>query len=855
MKSDKELKKEFKIIAGNNPEKYYATGILLKEGFTRHQCTACKKYFWSVFDREICGDSECMKGVTLFSKNPSRNPMSYIEVWEKYKKHFQYLGYTPINRYPVVAKWNPTTDFTIASIAAFQPYVISGEVEPPAKKIVIPQFCLRFGDIDNVGITGSHCTGFVMIGQHMFVRPEEWNQEKAFEDIYNYVVNVVGLEKGELVLHEDAWAGGGNYGPCMEFFSNGVELFNQVYMMFEHSDSGDRELAIKVLDMGLGMERIAWFTQGTPTLYDAVFPTVIDYIVKKTDIDFDISLFKRFSEYSSMLNIDEVSDINKTWSEIASKLGLDVDTLKGKIMPMTAVYSIAEHSRALLFAITDGALPSNVGGFYNLRVLFRRMMSFMDKFSWTELLDLKHILRLHAQFLEPVFPELNDSVSEVYEILEFEKKKYVENKDRTAQIIAGLISKREPISTDKLVELYDSNGINPNELAAAATKDGLKIDVPENFYGLVSLRHEASEKEQAAVSATATKKEKQYSIGEISTEPLYFEHYDLIDFKASVMRIIRDESEGNFKVVLDRTGFYPTSGGQLHDIGTINKNNVVDVFKQGTAIIHVLEKVDFKEGQTVYGHIDIDRRIQLAQHHTATHILNGAARKILGNHVWQSGASKSLEKARLDITHYENITQEQLTQIEDLANKIVKENIPVYKSFMKRGAAESMYGFRIYQGGAVPGRVLRIVEIVGFDVEACGGTHLDITGDVGQIRILKSTKIQDGVVRIEFTAGLAAENFLKNNETSVDVLAGILGCNIKQVPSRTQELFNKWKRIVKKNSGEIFEMTSIDESTQPEEHILQEAASILKTQPEHVLKTIERFLREIRDKQKGKITD
>ena len=222
--------------------------------FKRAQCSHCKKFYWSTHERKVCGDAECIKGVTLFSHNPKRNPMTYIEVWEKYKKHFTNLGYTAINRYPVVAKWNPTTDFTIASIAAFQPYVVSGEVEAPAKKLVIPQFCLRFGDIDNVGITGSHCTGFVMIGQHAFVSPQEWNQEQFFMDIYNYITKIVGLDKDELVLHEDAWAGGGNFGPCMEFFSNGIELFNQVYMMFEHSDEGDRELKIKVLDMGLGME-------------------------------------------------------------------------------------------------------------------------------------------------------------------------------------------------------------------------------------------------------------------------------------------------------------------------------------------------------------------------------------------------------------------------------------------------------------------------------------------------------------------------------------------------------------------------------------------------------------------------
>jgi len=186
-----------------------------------------------------------------------------------------------------------------------------------------------------------------------------------------------------------------------------------------------------------------------------------------------------------------------------------------------------------------------------------------------------------------------------------------------------------------------------------------------------------------------------------------------------------------------------------------------------------------------------------------------------------------------------------------VANNIVRENLPVYKSFMKRNIAESRYGFRIYQGGAVPGKDLRIVEIVGFDVEACGGTHLDITGDVGQIKILKSSKLQDGIVRIEFTAGLAAEKTIHEKEASLEDAAKILNCNPKQVPGRVEELFTKWKRIVKKNSTEKFELTSTIKSDESDEKLLAKAAAILSTQPENIIKTIERFLKEINDKNIG----
>jgi len=224
--SDKEQKIQFKKIASADPESYYPTNALKKNGFSRYQCEKCGRYYWSSIESKVCGEPGCNEGFQVVENNPSKNSLSFIEVWKKIVEILEPRGYKPLKRYPVVARWNPTTEFTIASIAAFQPFVTSGEVPPPAKKLIIPQFCLRFGDIENVGITGSHCTGFVMIGQHQFVSPEEWDQDQAFQDIYDFLVDGVGLDKAEIKIQEDAWAGGGDFGSCIEFFSRGVELFN-----------------------------------------------------------------------------------------------------------------------------------------------------------------------------------------------------------------------------------------------------------------------------------------------------------------------------------------------------------------------------------------------------------------------------------------------------------------------------------------------------------------------------------------------------------------------------------------------------------------------------------------------------
>ena len=631
MVSDKQIKKEFKVKSSKDPNKYYATNVLKKEGFARKRCAKCGTYFWTITDSELCGDPSCSGGFRFFDGTPAKKKMDYIETWQLFAKLFKKWGYTPIKRYPVTARWRDDTDFVQASIYDFQPYVVSGEVKPPANPLVVPQFCLRFNDIDNVGITGAHYTGFVMIGQHAFNTKKEWDQDRYFTDIHNWLVKGLGLDLSEITYHEDAWAGGGNFGPCMEYFSRGLELGNQVYMLYEQTPQGHKELNLKVLDMGMGHERNTWFTNATSTSYDCVFPTVMKKLYSSTNIKIDDGLIKKFLPYSSYLNVDEVENINKVWQFVAKKISTDVEELKNKISKLAALYSIAEHSRSLLVAISDGALPSNVGGGYNLRIILRRSLSFIDKYRWD--IDLNDICRLHASYLKPIFPELSKNLEEVEKIIDVEKNKFRSTKEKSRHIVLNLV--KTEIDEKKILQLYDSQGISPEMIREETLKLGRNIDVPENFYARVAELHE--QKEQVH----ATEKQKKINLRNIpETEALYFDDYLKIENKAKVLKIIDNN------VILDKTVAYPTSGGQLHDIGTINCQNIIDIFKQGSVIIHVLEaKPKFSEGDIVTIGIDKERRTQLAQHHTATHIVNSAARTVLGNHIYQAGAKKTDRKS------------------------------------------------------------------------------------------------------------------------------------------------------------------------------------------------------------------
>ena len=839
MQTEKEIKAAFRKKAQTDPEKYYPVQTLIDEGFERMKCKNCGNYFWTVTDRDVCGEPDCSGGYSFIGDSPAREKMDFIETWQKFSKLFKGFGYTPIPRYPVVARWRDDTDFVQASIYDFQPYCVSGEIDPPANPLVVPQFCLRFNDTDNVGITGRHYTGFVMIGQHAFMPPDKYDTLEYLRHIYLWLIDGMKLPKEEIQFHEDAWAGGGNMGPSMEYFSRGLEIGNQVYMQYDIKSGEPKDLDIKVLDMGMGQERPAWFTHGTETSYEANFGPVVNKLYSATGIKPDKDIVRKFLPYSGLLNLDEADDIDIVWSNIADKINaVDVNDLKSQIVPLSGIYSIGDHTRSLLLALSDGALPSNVGGGYNLRVLVRRALDFIYRYEWD--IKLSEVCAWHAEYLKPQYPELIERLDEVTEILDIERGKYKETKKKSKRIVDRLRSSK--VSADKLVELYDSNGISPEMLI----EEGLEAEIPSDFYKKVSERHEKMEQ------VAQTKKTMELDLNGISkTEVMYFDDYQLLEFNANVLKIINHTF-----VVLDKTAFYPTSGGQLSDVGWLDGSKVVDVFKQGNVIIHKVETPGFNKGDNVSGKIEYERRLQLTQHHTATHIINGVSKEVLGGHIWQAGAEKTLEKSRLDITHYAALDSDQLRQIEDRTNSVIRKDLEVSSNILKRDDAEAKYGFRLYQGGAVPGRELRVVKIDGLDVEACGGTHTHSTSEVGFVKFLGSTKIQDGVVRLEYVAGEAARRYILDHIFSVSDeimghLMGLQGLSLENwLKDRRakieflEEIFSEKEKLIKIiGEGDKFKEILTEISSMDAE--LLESSKIFSVPRDQIESTFKRFSDEI----------
>jgi alanyl-tRNA synthetase len=256
---------------------------------------------------------------------------------------------------------------------------------------------------------------------------------------------------------------------------------------------------------------------------------------------------------------------------------------------------------------------------------------------------------------------------------------------------------------------------------------------------------------------------------------LYYEDATKAEFEATVVAHI------NGGVALDQTCFYPEGGGQEWDLGLLNGIRVCKVIKAKTCILHYLDGMLPPVGTKVRGYIDMDRRLQLMRHHTAAHVINGSARRLFGNHVWQAGAHKSVEEGRLDITHYENLSTQQRDELERECNRVVLADFPINITFMQRDVAESKHGYRLYQGGAVPGKVIRVVDIVGFDTEACGGLHCTHTGMIGPIRLRKTKRIQDGIVRVEYTAGMAAIREFQRDKDVIEESAETLNVTLEKV--------------------------------------------------------------------------
>jgi alanyl-tRNA synthetase len=784
------------------PKKEYTLSFFKEEGYVRKHCPRCGKFFWTQNpEQETCGESR-PEGCAFYSfinDSPTRKSYSLREMNEAFMSFFEKRGHTRIKPYPVVARWRDDIYLTHASIIDFQPYVTEGIAPPPANPLVIVQPCIRMVDIANTGPTfGKYVTIFEMGGHHAFNYPDKeiyW-KDQTVRYHHDFVTEDLGVKSEEVIYKEEVWSGGGNAGPCVECIIRGLEVATLVFMQYKVVNDEFVKLPIRTVDTGYGIDRYAWLSQGVPSAFHTIYGKLLDDIFRMARISkIDNDLLVKVANVSGLISLDKTVSRLEARKKIAEIVGVKTNALDEFLLPIENVFAVADHTKCLSFILSEGVVPSNIQEGYLARLLFRRIYRLLKLLGIPD--RLYDIMDRQINMWSKDYPHLKEMQNEITEMLRVEEEKFQETIKRGEGLvkrIAGELKTKNiyEIPVETLTELYDSHGLSPEIVKQTAEGGGLKVEIPENFYLLIAQRHmqvskpveEEAKAEEWVETAVASLPE---------TEQLYYKDQYVKEFEARVLKVIAGEY-----VVLDKTCFYPEGGGQPADDGHLifdkSEAAVVDVQKVRRVIVHKVNgEVAPKEGSKVRGVIDWDKRYSLMKAHTATHLINGAARRVLGQHVWQFGTQKGIDSSRLDISHYRRLTPEEIHKIETLANQVVLQNMPVETVWMSRNEAESRYGFRLYQGGAVPGKEIRVVKTGDWDVEACAGTHLKSTGEIGFIKIIHSERVQDGVERLVYSVGIPALKAVQENERLLWKLSEILNAPLEKLNNTAEKLVKELK--------------------------------------------------------------
>jgi len=813
-------------------------------GHIRKTCSVTGLYFWTRDDsRTTSGDTNedpyTFIGSPIIEGFPMKGKRLKDAMRETFLNFFSENDHTRIAPYPVIARWRDDIHLTIASIADFQPHVTSGQVPPPANPLCISQPCIRLTDVAAVGRSGRHLTTFEMMAHHSFNRPNDGEVVYWIDQCVRFcddmLVKTFGISPLEITYVENPWSGGGNAGAALEVIVGGLELATLVFMNLEEHDSGDidikglkyREMDLQIIDTGYGLERFCWAAAGTPTIYEAIYPESVFWLketigfesmVDELGLDVDTSsLLSELSRLAGILNIDVGTDVESLYTKLVERLDeldieISVSELKLLTEPLSSIYAIPDHMHALCNMLGDGLIPSNAKAGYLARMLARRICRMKNDLALDiTLSDLgRHHMDKHLDMDKFIQTEEG-----ILELLDLEESRYHEmlRKGESAVRTAFQNIPKDALEVPDsiLFRLSEERGITPEMAISISRELGWKnLSVRVGFSADMADRNAKLTKAAAKIKAV---RGQVLSADLEKTSQDYYLDTNETYFSAEVIFCEQIQDEHNFSfsneviqmpthmVVLNRTLFYPEGGGQLGDQGLLFSESgesfkVLDTKIQDEVIIHFTNG-GLNNGE-IKGQVNQDRRRQLMDHHTAVHIVGGAARKILGPHIRQAGSNKGQKYARIDLTHHSRMSRELLDIIEDEANEIVQSNPVIEKIIMNRADADAEFGFDIYQGGPPKHELIRIVKIGDFDTQACGGTHHDMAGKVGELRIIRSSQVQDGVERLQIVAGETAREHARHQERILSEASEILGVQSDDLPKTVLKFFEEWKSQQKK---------------------------------------------------------
>jgi alanyl-tRNA synthetase len=751
------------------------------------------------------------------------------EIRSTFLNYFGKHGHEIVDSSPLVPRNDPTLMFTNAGMVQFK-NVFTGLEKRPYSRAVTSQKCVRAGgkhnDLDNVGYTARHHTFFEMLGNFSF---GDYFKEQAIELAWNLITREYGLDARRLlvtVYHTDDqafelwkkiaglgddkiiriptsdnfWAMGdtGPCGPCSEiFFDHGdhipggppgspdedgdrfIEIWNLVFMQFEQVSTDERiELPKPSIDTGMGLERISAVLQGTHDNYE-------------TD------LFR-----SLISTIEDHTGVPATGQHKASNR------------------VIADHLRATSFLIADGVLPSNEGRGYVLRRIMRRAMRHAELLGVKEPLMWKLVPALKREMGE-AYPELGRAEDLITETLRLEETRFRKTLERGLRMLddesAGL-GEGDSFSGEVAFKLYDTYGF-PLDLTQDALKSrGIRVDT--DAFNVSMEKQKADARKAWAGSGEAQTDAVWFDVRE-QTGATEFLGYDTETAEGVVSAIVGEGGKmldtartgEKVSVIVNQTPFYGESGGQSGDRGVMKtadgaRVTITDTQKRiGDLFVHMGEVSEgqISRGDAVEMEVDHSRRTGNRIHHSATHLVHEALRQVLGNHVVQKGSLVEPGRLRFDFAHPKAMSDDELSQVERIANTVVMQNDPVSTRLMSvdeaiEAGAMALFGekygdeVRVVSMGVQPGGTAGGNKQT-YSMELCGGTHVARTGDIGLIRLVTESATAAGVRRIEALAGDAARDYLEARDRQVQRLAEALKAAPDDVEARVLSLLEERKKL------------------------------------------------------------
>ncbi|MDR1434340.1 alanine--tRNA ligase [Candidatus Endomicrobiellum devescovinae] len=730
---------------------------------------------------------------------------------------FENKGCTIVPSDSLIPSGDKTLLFTSAGMVQFKQHFL-GQSKDSFTRAASCQKCFRTSDIEQVGITTRHLTFFEMLGNFSF---GDYFKKEAIAWAWEFLTKNMGLPKDKLYItvykdddeaveiwkkivpenriikmgdDTNFWNMGdtGPCGPCSEILidlgpemscgkpscgpacscDRHLEIWNLVFTQFDRQADGSlKNLPRKNIDTGMGLERIVAAANGKKSIFD-------------TDLFMPI--------------INAAADLLK---------------IKYESKNISKLRMIADHSRAVTFLISDGVLPSNEGRGYVLRRILRRALRQGKLYGYSKPF-INELVPTVFNIMESAYPELSSKLSNIRSIIKIEEEKFLETLESGSDMLSGIMDSYKAkgvniLNGKDIFKLYDTYGFPHDLTREIASENGFGVDEA----GFKAEQKTAQEKSRAAWGGSGEKDITFYSILHKRIGDTLFTGYDNYISSGNILALIKDGKEVSElksgqegEIILSQTSFYAHSGGQTSDVGKIENANfesiVKDVYKPiGSFFVHKVKvlKGIAKVGQEVFTKIDVERRKQIARHHTATHILQKVLRETFGEHVAQAGSLVTDEFLRFDFTHFSAIKKEELIKIEKIVNSVIRANSAVCIETMDIAQARNAGAMALF--GEKYGNTVRTVSVKresgedNYSMELCGGTHINRTGEIGMFKVISESSVAAGVRRIEAVVGVAAENYILDEENSLAGAAAILNTSKDELINKAQKYVVDYKKL------------------------------------------------------------